>query len=359
MTEHSSTPKEISLTGAVEGLKKLFRFFFSRWVIICIIGFSGAGLGLLYGWLEKPNYQAILTFSTDDDKDATSGIMGIAAQFGINLGGVGGVFSGDNILSLISSQKIMMEALFTPAKVNGQTENLLSLYYEASGMKKSFRKDTILQKVSFPISQDPAKYSRVQDSVLQLILKDISKKVLVADRPDKRVLLYNVTVISPSETFSKEFTEELIKRVTEFYVESSTKRSYQTVEILQSRADSIKRAYDAALMGRAELSDANLNPAFQSPLVGIQKKQTDITVLATAYGELLKNLELSKFNLLRETPLIQVIDEPMLPLKVIKTGRLLGMIYGGLLAGFLCLCYLTFIYMLRNEKLQAQHQLTD
>ncbi|MBS1729875.1 MAG: lipopolysaccharide biosynthesis protein [Bacteroidetes bacterium] len=354
MSEQPSTPKEISLTGAVEGLKKLFQFFFSKWVIICIIGFSGAGLGLLYGWLEKPNYQAVLSFSTDDDKATTTGIMGIAAQFGINLGGVGGVFSGDNILSLISSQKIVKQALFTPVQVDHQQENLLSLYYESSGMKKSFRKDTILQKVSFPLNQDPEKYSRVQDSVLQLILKDISKKVLVAERPDKRVLIYTITVISPSETFSKAFSEELITRVTAYYVASSTTRSYQTVEILQERADSVKRAYDAALQGRAALSDANLNPAFQSPLVGIQKKQTDITVLATAYGELLKNLELSKFNLLRETPLIQVIDEPMLPLKVIKTGRLLGTIYGGLLAGFLCICYLTFIYMLRNEKLEQE-----
>lgn len=359
MTEQSSTPKEISLTGAVEGLKNLFKFFLSKWVIICIIGFSGAGLGLLYGWLEKPRYEAVLTFSTDDDKGTATGIMGIAAQFGINLGGVGGVFSGDNILSLISSQKIMKEALFSTTNVKGKEENLLSIYYESSGMKKSFRKDTILQKVSFPLHQDPATYSRVQDSVLQLILKDISKKVLVADRPDKRVLLYNITVISPSETFSKEFTEELITRVTDFYIASSTQRSFQTVQVLQERADSIKRAYDAALMGRAELSDANLNPAFQSPLVGIQKKQTDITVLATAYGELLKNLELSKFNLLRETPLIQVIDEPMLPLKVIKTGRLLGMIYGGLLAGFLCLCYLSFVYMLRNEKLHAEQHISD
>lgn len=353
MSEPSSAPKEISLTGAVEGLKKIFRFFFSKWVIICIVGFSGGLLGLLYGWLEKPRYEAVLSFSTDDDKATTTGIMGIAAQFGINLGGVGGVFSGDNILALISSQKLIRESLFSQTVWNGKKESLLNIYFDASGLKKAYHKDKLLKDVSFPLTQDPKTYSRVQDSVLQLMMKDISKKVLVAERPDKRVQVYTIRVLSPDETFSKAFSEELIKRVTDLYIETKTKRSYETVEVLQSRADSIKRAYDAALYGRAALSDANLNPAFQSSQVGVQKKQTDITVLATAYGELLKNLELSKFNLLRETPLIQVIDEPMLPLKVVKTGRLMGAIYGGLLAGFLCLCYLTFVYTLKNEKLQA------
>ena len=39
-----------------------------------------------------------------------------------------------------------------------------------------------------------------------------------------------------------------------------------------------------------------------------------MTVLGTAYGELLKNLELAKYSLLKEIPYIQIIDIPHYPL---------------------------------------------
>jgi hypothetical protein len=97
------------------------------------------------------------------------------------------------------------------------------------------------------------------------------------------------------------------------------------------------------------LADANLNPAFQTPTVGIQRKQTDITVLATAYGELLKNLELAKFNLLRETPLIQVIDTPLLPLENKKIGRLTGGIFFAFAFGVMAVCWFSLGFIIKQN----------
>ena len=52
-------------------------------------------------------------------------------------------------------------------------------------------------------------------------------------------------------------------------------------------------------------------------------------------NELVRNLELSKMSLRKETPLIQVIDRPILPLAKEKFGKAQGLVMGGLLAGFL------------------------
>ena len=46
--------------------------------------------------------------------------------------------------------------------------------------------------------------------------------------------------------------------------------------------------------------------------------------------------------LLKETPLIQVIDKPILPLKKEKLGKLKSLILGGFLAGFLTVLVLIF-----------------
>ena len=40
-----------------------------------------------------------------------------------------------------------------------------------------------------------------------------------------------------------------------------------------------------------------------------------VQVLNTMYLELIKNLELSKLTLLKETPIIEVMDGPVLPLE--------------------------------------------
>lgn len=323
MSNGQNTSKEISIKDAANGIKKLVAFLFSKWLILGVFAFVGGVTGISYAWIQDAQYEAVLTFSTDEDKtSAGSNILGLASQFGFNLGGAGNVFSGDNIVPLIQSQKIILASLFSQVTINGKPQSLLNLYFDASHMSEKFKNAEAPKNVSFPLNQDIKTFSRIQDSVLQLIINKITKENLTVTRPDSKMQIYKIDCISPNENFSKEFVQQLIKKVSEFYIETKTKRSQQTVEILQKRADSIRTAYNSALYGRATLTDANINPAFQTPTVGIQSKQTDITVLATAYGEIIKNLELAKFNLLRETPLIQVIDEPMLPLKNLKPGRL-------------------------------------
>jgi len=325
MGNRSTSTNEISLNDVVVTTGKLVKFLLSKWLIIFIAGLIGGIAGVTYAWIQQPKYQAVLTFTTDEEaQSTTSGLSGLVSQFGINLGGGNSVFSGVNILPLIKSQKMVMQSLLHIDTIGGKKVRLINLYMEASGMYKSFRESETLKNVSFPETQSISTFSRLQDSVLLLVIKEVTEDVISVDQPEDVSVIYSLTCTSKSEVFSKVFAEQLIKEVSNFYVDYKTRRSFETVKILQNRADSIKREYDAALYGRAALSDANLNPAFMTPTVSIQRRQTDITVLATAYGEILKNLELAKFNLLRETPLIQVIDHPKEPLTIIRLRKAVG-----------------------------------
>jgi uncharacterized protein involved in exopolysaccharide biosynthesis len=57
---------------------------------------------------------------------------------------------------------------------------------------------------------------------------------------------------------------------------------------------------------------------------------------------LVAQLELSKVSLRKETPLVQIIDRPILPLEKDKVGKLKSFLLGGFLAGFLTILYLLF-----------------
>jgi len=62
--------------------------------------------------------------------------------------------------------------------------------------------------------------------------------------------------------------------------------------------------------------------------------------LQTMYGEVVKNLELSKTMAAIEEPLIQVIDVPRYPLEDDGGVALLYFLLGGLLASLLMVGYL-------------------
>ncbi len=62
----------------------------------------------------------------------------------------------------------------------------------------------------------------------------------------------------------------------------------------------------------------------------------------------MKNLELSKITLRKETPLIQVIDQPVFPLEKQSFGKAKGIMIGGILFGFVIIGYLLIARFLKS-----------
>ena len=123
--------------------------------------------------------------------------------------------------------------------------------------------------------------------------------------------------------------------------------------MLQHEADSLRRVLGGAITSAGSQTDLtfNLNPAYQVQRSGAQQSQASASALGQAYGQVLQNLEIAKITLQRETPLYQIIDEPTLPLDMDKPGKLISLIVGGFLAGFLVCGYLVvrkFISGLRS-----------
>jgi hypothetical protein len=65
--------------------------------------------------------------------------------------------------------------------------------------------------------------------------------------------------------------------------------------------------------------DQSMGLVSNVPRVSTAKKQMEVQMLGTLFGELTKNLELTKFTLDSEEPTIQIVDAPSTPLD--KFGR--------------------------------------
>jgi len=344
---------EISLKELIQKIKEWVSYLKTKWKIILLVSTLGASIGVVYALFQKPTYKAVLTFALEEDKGGGGGLggaMGLAGTFGIDLGSNGGgAFAGSNLMELMKSRLLMEKTLLNPVFVKGDTLSLAEYYIQINELREKWNKKPELKNIQFLPNADRTQFSLQQDSILQTIYKGLVKdgssgNGLAITQKDKKISITSIEVVSESEIFSKLFCENLVKETTEFYVETKSKKARLNTEILQRQTDSIRNELNNAITGVAAASDNvyNLNPALNVKSSPGKRRQIDVQANTAILTQLVAQLEMSKVTLRKETPLIQVIDRPILPLEKEKVGKLKSLILGGFLAGFLTVLYLIF-----------------
>ena len=336
----SSEEKEISLKDLIKRLIEWFKYLLSKWLLIGIIAAIGAILGVVYAYNATPKYSASVSFVLSSKTMGGGGLMGLASQFGLDLEGSGtDVFSGDNIITLMKSRKMIEEVLL---KKPANKETLLNTYCKNIKADKAWAEND-RTKAAFPFPDDKTKMTLIQDSLFREVTFSIQDDVLSIEKPEKDQNIYVVTSISNDEMFAFHLTKYIVDATSSFYIKTKTSTARTNLDMLQKEADSIRAALGGAIVSTGAQTDQtfNLNPAYQVQRSGAQQSQVRAAALGEAYGEVLKNLEIAKITLLKETPLYQLIDEPTLPLLIIKPSKLISLIIGGFLGAFVIIGFLT------------------
>ena len=315
----------------------------------------GAVLGLAYSIFKPVRYNSEITFSVEDSKSIGGGLLSsIGGSLGMDIGSLAGsgngLLSGDNVLSLLKSKSMMAECLKTPYTLNDSTYTTSTNALNTSGEKSNYcladryadvyglrekwaGNEKIGRKIYFA---SPDKNLRLQDSLLKLIIKRIEEKEFSVTKPDKKLGFFNIAINTKDELLSLLVTQRIIKIATDFYVNTKVGRLKNNIERLEKRTDSIsallnQRTYAATEDTRLLL---NINPANVNAPAFSEISQRDKMVLTTIYGELMKNLEVSKAALIQETPTVQIVDKPSFPLERIETKWYEGILIGAILGFF-------------------------
>jgi hypothetical protein len=328
------------LKEIIQKTKELFQYFRSFRFWILLVGITGGTLGLAYAhFFREVEYTSKLTFAIEEKGGGGGSLAGIASQFGFDLGGVVGggsvgLFTSDNLLLLLKSNRIIQGALLKPVP-ELEEGNLLNHY-----LKIHFQKELNKNEISLIDSRTiRSEFTRDQDSVVAFVAENLSKEVEIVKR-DKKASLIDITIIDPSEKFAFLFNQFLIQEATDLYIELKVGKMRRSVKLLQSRVDSVHRVLDGTMRSAAMAMDQSLGIVSLAPRVSTTKKQLENQMLGTLFGELTKNLELTKFTLEREEPVIQIVDAPMMPLLKEGKGRVKFAVIGVFLATFLMLGYL-------------------
>jgi hypothetical protein len=250
----------------------------------------------------------------------------------------------------MKSRFVVEKTLLNSVQVADKEISLADYYIQIKELKKRWTKNPILANISFPANADRTKFSLQQDSILETISKDLKKNNLTIVQKDKKVSIISFTVKTKNELFSKLFCEQLLKETSDFYIETKSKKSRLNVDILQRQADSIRVELNNAITGVAAEGDNvyNLNPAFNVKSSPSRRKQVDVQANTAILTQLVAQLELSKVALRKETPLIQTLDHPILPLEKTEKSPIIFLVFGMFVGLVISIIITLFVRSIRN-----------
>lgn len=349
----SNEKEEISVKEVITILKKWASYLFTKWKIIIPFVIIGLICGYLYAKSKRTQYLGQSTFVLDEGSGRSSAMSGGLSFLGLDMGNSSaGLFNAtNNIIWLYSTRLMLQKTLLTAVEYDGKKRMLIDWFIEENDLQKELNKSPAFKKVKFTSEGiNPENLTLEQNTIIGICVNKIRKDYLNVGENKNTENIITVNFKSKDEHFSKMFTEEIVKNVNGYYIQTKIKKTTEEVAILQKKADSARRMMNSSIYQQASSVDAapNANPNLQILRVSPQKKQIDVQVESGIYMELMKNLESRRMALAKETPLIQVVDEPSLPLPTLGTSVVLYTILGGILSSIMIIGILMVIFWYRS-----------
>ena len=332
---------EIQLKDILIKLSEYKIYLFRNKFAIIAVSVLFCFLGILSSLSIDKKYTAELTFVIEDQQSsggALGAMSGMASQFGIDVGGSSNsTFSQNNILEFLKSRGVVEAALLQNIEINKTDDLLIEHYLSVNKIKDYWEENTDLNPVSFHgiLTKD-------NDSISGIVWASIIEDKLVVELKSDEANIINLSYTSVNEEFAKVFVESLIKQMSKMYITHQTAQASKTLDFLTSRSDSIFLELEIAEEEFAKIKDINQRIVKASGRLRELQLMRRVEVLNTMYLEIIKNLELSKITLLNQTPIIQIIDKPILPLQSEKKSKKFLGLLGALLGFFISLIFFVF-----------------
>ena len=332
--------KEIEIRDIIITLKEIKQELISRSFKIGLFVFLFSLTAVLINFFQDSRYKAELSFVVEDKQKSTplSSVSGLASQFGFDFfSSSNTTFSQANIMELLKSRGVISKTLLRSNNKKLFIQNYISMYNLDSDWKNN--KD--LEGITFK-NQIDIKHDSIITMIWEKIIED---DISVEIKNDETDIIY-LSFKSKEEKFAKLFSENLIDEMSSMYIEYQTKQSTNTIDFLQNRADSVFNELEKAEEEFARVKDINQRIIKASGRLKELQLMRSVEVLSTMYLELVKNIEISKLTLLNQTPIIQVIDRPTLPLEDTKLSTFLVFFISFVLSFLISVFYFVFRKMI-------------
>lgn len=338
--------ESFSLLNLINSIKDWFTYLLSNLKGIVIITSIFLSLVLLFNFIKSPVHYARTSFVLDSESSSNSigDIASLASLAGINASSfidASSLFQIDNIQELYRSNSMIKQTLLTDSDFGNERSLLIDRLASNEKIDKKWDK----LNVDFSSYNSKSNNLRVHDSILNEVVKIIKEKYLLVDKPSRKTTILEIGFDHKDELFAKSFNENLVSIVNDFYFKTKTQKTGENLKILERQADSVKKVLDKSILFLAEKDQSipNPNPLTKVSLVPYQKALVDVQANGAIYQQIVTQLELAKVTHRNNTPLIQIIDKPVLPLENSRLKLFECFVYGIFGGLFFSVLYYSFL----------------
>lgn len=330
-------------------LKHVLNILFSKKLFFLIIFSISTIVGYVYSTFQTSSYIAKTSFIVEDTKSGIPGLGGnissLAGQLGVDIGGASSnnLLTSDNIVFYFKSESITKKILSDNYPLDSN-KTFADVYSEIYEHKNKWYKYFDNKKIDFKNNKKELISQRLRDSLISVLATEIIKKRFEIDKIDKKSSIILLKVNTNNELFTLYFSELLLNEAIKRYISFKNSKQLQLVSQLQNKADSISSLLEISTLKNYQFQQNNsvmdINPLYRAnPSSQLDKSSRDKTMLSAMMSSVVQNLELAKFSLNQNTPIIQIIDNPSLPLQVIKPSKIKYILFFNLFFFFLGLIF--------------------
>lgn len=248
--------------------------------------------------LVKNYYDSTVTIMPDYGSSSILGSLGgLAAMAGVN---IGKTVPTEIYNNLLYSESVLSPVIYARYKTKefDKPVNLIE-YYEIEPKT---------------VNKDEPEYLQERDMFLQMVEK--FNKSILSSSIDRKTTILTATIRSDEPALSAEISNNLLKSLDE-YVRTKRKSNAKEQRIyIEKRTDQVKDSLRLTEEVLKKFREQN-RIVSQSPQLLLEQTRLmrNIEILQTVYIELTKQMELIKLEEVKDSPIINIMEEAGIPIK--------------------------------------------
>lgn len=336
---------EITLKELILKSKDFFFEAVRSWKLILLLSVLFSAFMLYRAITEPVTFDATLSFMINEDEGNSLGAMGgLLGSIGIGVGG-GSKYNLEKMLQLSRTRRIVQEILFEKIKIKDKEDFIANHIIDIYQFHDKWKDDTTGLKNFVFANNNFDQFKRFENKALKSVFRKVVGNptldiigLLYSDISDETGIM-KLKVSSESEKLSIDMVKIVYEKLSGFYIDKTIEKQQTTYTIVKAKVDSIRTLLQQSEYALADFKDSSLSLISKKAKLRELQLEAKIRMLYGMLAESTKNYEIADFSLKNKTPIIQIIDSPIAPIKPKQESKPKAIIIGAIIGGFIGLIY--------------------
>lgn len=309
-------------------LLDLLRLIRTNLKMIIKVGLICSLLGVIFALLQKNEFSSTIKVIPESSGPSglnLGGLGGLAGIAGINLnnGQLGSETFGPAVYSqIINSTPFLLELLKSNIRFRGDSSIVTQTYFTdhySPPIHKRVVRGLMKLKGMVSIESDFNSNDSLTSQIGVLtrdewiVIQEVSERISLF--VDETTGVVSITCNMRDPIAAASLLNNTFSILSKYIVDSKITKQKIKLQYVESSYDAAKAKYDQDLINVAEFADENKNIRDESIKLELTKLQNELQLSSTLFNQVAAQFEQSKIELLDNTPVFTVIQNPLVPYK--------------------------------------------